>query len=54
MQQVPFWWDYTKESLAATIRKYRPDIILDFAESSSPIPDKLPQFQAFKYQGRSM
>src|SRR4051812_4553646 len=25
--EIPYWWDFTKESLAATISKHRPDLL---------------------------
>lgn len=27
--RIPYWWDHSKESLIATIHKYRPDVIKD-------------------------
>ncbi len=39
---IPFWWDYTKESLAATIHRVRPDLIP--TAQGSPIPLHSNQF----------
>jgi hypothetical protein len=39
---VPYWWNLTKESLAATIFKYRSDISdLERYNNISPIPEKI-------------
>jgi hypothetical protein len=41
---VPFWWDKSPSTLAATIRLYRPDINFNVAVTqpiSSDIPSKL-------------
>jgi hypothetical protein len=45
---IPFWWDRSSNSLAATIRNYRPDINLD-SITKEPIPLEMP----LKYQKRS-
>lgn len=37
---IPFWWNNTIESLAATINKKRPDI--ELVNRSIPIPDEMP------------
>jgi hypothetical protein len=38
---IPFWWDRSSNSLAATIQYYRPDIYLQ-AKEASPIPTEMP------------
>eukprot|EP01114_Cavostelium_apophysatum_P011042 TRINITY_DN25212_c0_g1_i1.p1 TRINITY_DN25212_c0_g1~~TRINITY_DN25212_c0_g1_i1.p1 ORF type:complete len:362 (+),score=57.95 TRINITY_DN25212_c0_g1_i1:64-1149(+) len=39
--EVPYWWDGTKGSLVATIRKIRPDLLAEYAtEEAVPIPDR--------------
>jgi hypothetical protein len=41
---VPFWWDKSSNSLAATIEYFRPDIKLqDLAKDVMPIPMEMPQ-----------
>ena len=25
--RIPYWWDQSRDSLAATIHKYRPDLV---------------------------
>jgi len=35
---VPCWWDGSKESLAATIRLTRPDLLLEYASRSDIVP----------------
>eukprot|EP00026_Physarum_polycephalum_P001342 Phypoly_transcript_01343.p1 GENE.Phypoly_transcript_01343~~Phypoly_transcript_01343.p1 ORF type:complete len:974 (+),score=101.70 Phypoly_transcript_01343:154-3075(+) len=35
---VPCWWDGKEDSLAATIRRARPDLLTDMPISSAPIP----------------
>jgi hypothetical protein len=36
--EVPYWWNGSKDQLAATIQKYRPDLLTNFATSAQPIP----------------
>jgi len=36
--EVPYWWDKTKESLLATLNKYRPDLF-PATSSAPPIPN---------------
>jgi hypothetical protein len=45
---VPFWWDKSPNSLAATILLYRPDINFQNMSSALPIPEDLP----LKYQNK--
>jgi hypothetical protein len=41
---IPFWWDTSSKSLAATIECFRPDIKLqDLAKDVMPIPMEMPQ-----------
>jgi hypothetical protein len=40
---IPFWWQHDKESLAATIRQYRPDLLHNWQSIGSPIPLSNPQ-----------
>jgi hypothetical protein len=48
---VPFWWDGSPESLAATIIHYRPDITFPGIVPTSPISSEIPvKYQKpFKY-----
>jgi len=42
---IPFWWDFKKSSLLATIRHKRPDIFQKYfpnEETGVPIPDMMP------------
>ena len=39
--EVPYWWDFTKESLMATIHQKRPDLI-PFLSDGIPIPIEPP------------
>jgi hypothetical protein len=39
---IPFWWDKTHASLAATIVSYRPDVQLKLSPLSKPIPSNMP------------
>ena len=39
--EIPYWWDRTKDSLMATVKKHRPDLIQDKV-CSKPIPDRPP------------
>jgi hypothetical protein len=41
--QVPFWWDWTTESLAATIRKCRYDLPLEEIAHFKAIPKEMPR-----------
>jgi hypothetical protein len=36
--EIPYWWDCKIESLAATIHKYKPDLIQQ-PKNATPIPD---------------
>jgi hypothetical protein len=40
--EVPFWWDFKKESLIATIHKVRPELISS-PGSGTPIPTEMPE-----------
>jgi hypothetical protein len=46
---VPFWWDKSLPSLAATIRLYRPDL-LEEGPRGIPISTKIPKQLAQKFQ----
>jgi len=37
--EVPYWWDFKKESLIATIHSHRPDLVSDRGEGN-PIPSQ--------------
>jgi hypothetical protein len=39
---IPFWWDKSPSSLAATIKLYRPDIEIFNVLGGSPIPKEMP------------
>jgi len=39
---IPHWWDGSKDSLIATIHKYRPDLIPD-AGTGQPVPEQMPE-----------
>jgi len=40
--EVPYWWNRTKESLAATIKSMRSDLLENFQTSEPPIPTYAP------------
>jgi hypothetical protein len=40
---IPFWWNKSLSSLAATIRHYRPDVPLNVLTDSLPIQSHLPE-----------
>lgn len=40
---IPYWWDSTKESLYATVYKYRADLVSDLPDDASPIPETPPK-----------
>jgi hypothetical protein len=40
--EIPYWWDFKKESLLVTIHLHRPDLILSTG-SGSPIPIESPK-----------
>jgi hypothetical protein len=40
---VPFWWDKSPASLAATIRRSRPDLVQLDHLNGTPIPTKMPE-----------
>lgn len=44
---IPFWWDRQKESLRATIHKYRPELISN-SETHNSIPLQNPNFERNK------
>jgi hypothetical protein len=48
---VPYWWDKSPNSLAATIQYYRPDITISVPSKTLPIPSHMPMnFQRqFRY-----
>jgi hypothetical protein len=48
---IPFWWDKSPSSLAATIRMYRPDLLQEYPQSK-PIPSQMPTKleRKFEYQ----
>jgi hypothetical protein len=39
---VPFWWDRTPQSLIATVKAARPDLLSDVVVTSPPIPLDMP------------
>jgi hypothetical protein len=40
---IPFWWDKSPASLAATIKSYRPDVhVPSTTGQASPIPPEMP------------
>jgi hypothetical protein len=39
---IPYWWDNSPSSLAATIQYYRPDLIVNNSTNASPIPSEMP------------
>eukprot|EP00026_Physarum_polycephalum_P001762 Phypoly_transcript_01764.p1 GENE.Phypoly_transcript_01764~~Phypoly_transcript_01764.p1 ORF type:complete len:946 (-),score=154.63 Phypoly_transcript_01764:299-3136(-) len=41
---VPIWWDYKKESLIATIKKYKPDLLPMEQVSVAPISEEIPDY----------
>jgi hypothetical protein len=43
---IPFWWDKSPNTLAATLQTYRPDIPFHNITPSTPIPTEMPR----KYQ----
>jgi hypothetical protein len=40
---IPFWWDKSPASIAATIQFYRPDIQLEGITPAAAIPSEMPQ-----------
>jgi hypothetical protein len=40
--EVPYWWDFAAESLAATIHQHRPELITS-STSAQPIPTQPPE-----------
>jgi hypothetical protein len=46
---IPFWWDGSISSLAATVRLQRPDLQLSNATIGQPIPTEIPQDHPFHY-----
>ena len=53
--EIPFYWDFEKESLKATIQRQRPDLILEVL-TAQPIslepPDKVLKGKPFNYENR--
>jgi hypothetical protein len=47
---IPFWWDKSSESLAATIHHYRPD--LGSTNTTHPIPHEMPAKYNIKFRYR--
>jgi hypothetical protein len=45
---IPFWWDKSSNSLAATIHVYRPDVIPASGTKTLPISPEIPD----KYRGQ--
>jgi len=39
--EIPFWWDFTKDSVAATIQQIRPELVAE-PITSFPIPQECP------------
>ena len=39
--KIPFWWDFEKDSLRATIHKCRPDLLI--CGENVPIPEEPPR-----------
>jgi hypothetical protein len=39
---IPFWWDCSSDSLASTIRYYRPDVNIKMKKEVPPIPFEIP------------
>ena len=39
--EIPYWWDFTRESLVASIHSYRPDVI-SAQGNGIPIPKEPP------------
>ncbi len=35
--EIPYWWDHSKQSLLATIHKYRPDLVTTMEITADPI-----------------
>jgi hypothetical protein len=52
---IPFWWDNSPASLAATIQSARPDITFEGISASLSIPSAMPsKYQrSFKYKPNS-
>eukprot|EP00026_Physarum_polycephalum_P001669 Phypoly_transcript_01671.p1 GENE.Phypoly_transcript_01671~~Phypoly_transcript_01671.p1 ORF type:complete len:1064 (+),score=159.93 Phypoly_transcript_01671:260-3193(+) len=40
---VPFWWDWSVDSLVATIKRDRPDLLKDVDTKASPVSEDPPQ-----------
>jgi hypothetical protein len=47
---IPFWWDRSSSSLAATIQLCRPDVISAIPENALPIPKAIPETQNYSYK----
>jgi hypothetical protein len=48
---IPFWWDRSLQSLAATIRLYKPDISWpDIPSTTTPISEEMPLKYHRKFQ----
>ena len=39
--EVPYWWDFSKERLTASIKQVRPDLIPNMV-NEAPIPTEMP------------
>jgi hypothetical protein len=48
--QIPFWWDKSSQSLTATIRKYRPDLLQHLESKALPIPTQMATHLQRKYE----
>ncbi len=44
--EVPFWWDQTYESIAATIHTIRPDLL------ENPVTLPIPTFQEYQLMSK--
>ncbi len=40
--EVPYWWDYRKETLIASIHQVRPEVVKNFPVTADPIPKEPP------------
>lgn len=36
--EIPYWWDRTRQSLGATVHKFRPDLLSQY-KNFNPIPE---------------
>eukprot|EP01114_Cavostelium_apophysatum_P005470 TRINITY_DN1649_c1_g4_i2.p1 TRINITY_DN1649_c1_g4~~TRINITY_DN1649_c1_g4_i2.p1 ORF type:complete len:470 (+),score=99.43 TRINITY_DN1649_c1_g4_i2:214-1623(+) len=44
MIEIPYWWNGTKEQLLATIKKYRPELVI-FTGDAEPVPSERPKMK---------